>query len=191
MTRNNIQKSVVLMPAYLVQALKANGMMLNDLEQMMITEEVPTVRLSKLSKYDLVDMYTANSKLISKLIPNYRSYGKSAGHEYMEYKLWSYLYDTVSLDKNKLYTELISNLKDTSSILMSDGNDERYSFDKQEQTLFVILHSGFSDIVTGRDNSLRETFVRELVDEMFKVYGERAVINNGIVRSFISGVINK
>lgn len=185
---HNINKtSVVFIPNYLVAALKANGISLSELEAFAMAGVDIKDTLGRLSVYDLIDLYTANDQLFRVIIGSKFNEGQVAG--YVEDNLYSYLYDRINIDKKQNYLNLITNLNTNISILVSDNNNELYTFEICEHTLFVILHTGFGDLIVGNNNEKREAFNKELVDKVFRVYGEQAGNINSVTKMFIGKVM--
>ena len=185
---NNINDtSIVFIPNYIVAALKANGITLSDLESLAMNNVEISSTLGKLSKYDLLDLYVANDRLFKDIIGVPNDNGQVTN--YINYELYSYVLDSHDLNSNKAYTDIIRNLSTGTSILMSDNNNEQFTFETGEHTLFVILHTGFSDLRVGNDNEKREAFTRELLDKVYKAYGEQAGNINIITRAFIGSTM--
>ena len=176
------EKKVMFIPHYIVTAMKANKITFKDLE-VVANNDVGMFDLFKnISKYDLIDLYIANTKLAGNLLYS-RQLFNNIIYSLEDIIGYDYIRDN---DNNTKYLEFINNLSSKSSILMSDNNNkELYSFEVLDSMLIVILHNGFTDMVIGNGNNDKETFLKKLVDKVFQSYGEREGISNTVTKAFI------
>jgi len=178
-------KSVVFIPSYTETVLTANGISLDQLELTMLTKDDNSIRnmFSKLSAYDLAELYVANAEL-NKILFNIVDYSNNM--DLINYGIYSYLYDRIDMsvsNLNIMLKDMINNLSSSGTILVSE---ESYSFKIYEQTIFVILHNNFSDIIVSRDKEKIIAFNKKLVDVIFKSFGEKEALKHPYIKSYVS-----
>ena len=181
-------KNVLFMPNYIIQGLNAQGVSLGLFENILIEatndERVFELLEDKLSKNDILDFYLVNMYM-SNYILGEDDHGSI--HDFIKYGIlykYGLAYDAPLLKKR--YTDILNNLLSKKSIYMSENDDEsKYTLSVQENTIFVILHDGFSDLLFNSDSSEKEIFVKTLINKMFNVFGEEATLKTSIFKAYI------
>lgn len=178
--------SIVFIPHYFIPLLEANGMSLDTLDKLVFdtnNSKDISKKLNDISKYDLSTLYILNAGIRKRLNMNtYPLHGLAA---YIDESLYGEIYPYVHNERNEALVNAFNTLRDTDSILVSD-NKNAYSFDARDNTLFVILHSGFENTVAPTSQSLRRAFVKDLTNKMFTAYGETIASNSNVISAVIA-----
>jgi hypothetical protein len=207
--------SVAFMPDYIVTALKAKGIGLEDIDALASgcydhtkenkdiinyrTERDKVERLNdilskNISKNDIVDMILANRLLTTHLLSKYFwEVRNNAGvSQYIRSelpRLTDWMDSQEKLNEFKLlYADKNINIE---AINMSKDNNEEnvWEFKQTENTLFVVLRSGFTNfIVYPGLEKFKDDFIMLIVNYMFKVYGEQETTRNGVFQTFIKKI---
>jgi len=183
-----MNKSVVLIPDWVESSLMANDIDLRKLAEYghagAYNEFIKLA--SGVSVYDLAELYVANDKLYRKL---FGAYNTDTMGQFININIWSYVTNKLNVDKenDKLYIDLLNNLNN-GTILVSDTNvvnKPTYSFKQHDNTLFVVLHNGFSNFaVTGKEVN-KDIFIRDLIDKMFEIFGEYDAVTHSITEKYV------
>ena len=84
-------------------------------------------------------------------------------------------------DKSKDVIELTEILSNNNEINMSTTdnvtNRQDFAIEVCENTVFIILKSGFTNYILKNELSYKNVFMEILIEELFKYFGERRVIN--------------
>ena len=181
-------KNVVFIPNYIVQGLAAQGVSLGLFEDILIqatdNSEVFDLLKDKLSNNDILDLYLTNMYMTNSIIGEDNN---GTLHDFIRYTL----IDKVGLEGDtellkQRYVVILNNLLSKKSIYMSENDEEsRYTLSVKENTIFVILHDGFSDLLYNSDSSEKEIFVKTLINKMFAVFGEEDTLSKGMFRAYI------
>lgn len=151
--------------------------------------------IKNMSKMDILDLITANDIFFENILDIRRVRYKNENDRHIG--TFNYVYNALpealhyNLDsKQKL--DLISHYQnkdvDLNTIIMSrDTNTDSvvWSMVVTENTLFIVMHPGFSNFIVYNNLKFKEYFVTRLVDCLFKMFGEDAVVNHRIFKSFI------
>jgi len=195
-------KNVIFLPNYIVSVLRAHNMTLSDFENIMIYSnnkpELTKTLLDKMSKYDLMDFYVSNMVLNNALLgeDNHGSF-----HNAIKWDISDIINDELQVDNLKTtpytvmrerYKDVINNLSDTECILMSSNNEnETFTFETSEQTLFVILHNGFTDLTVKSNRTVLHDFMRVLVNKMFNVFGDEHTMSHSLFKAYLKSCLIK
>lgn len=92
------------------------------------------------------------------------------------------IYDnTYNSDKTKDVIELTEILSNNNEINMSTTdnvtNRQDFAIEVCENSVFIILKSGFTNYILKNELSYKNVFMEILIEELFKYFGERRVIN--------------
>jgi len=180
-------KNVLFMPNYIIQGLNAQGVSLSLFENILIeaTDDIKVFELleDKLSRNDILDFYLVNMYIMNYLLGE-DNHGST--HDFIKYDiLYKYGLGNDRKLLKKRYTDILNNLLSKKSIYMSENDDEsKYTLSVQQNTIFVILHDGFSDLLFNSGSSEKEIFVKTLINKMFDVFGEEATLKTGIFKSY-------
>ena len=84
-------------------------------------------------------------------------------------------------DKSKDVIELTEILSNNNEINMSTTdnvtNRQDFAIEVCENSVFIILKSGFTNYILKNELSYKNVFMEILIEELFKYFGERRVIN--------------
>jgi len=194
-------KNVIFLPNYIVSALKAHNMTLSDFENIMIYSvdkpELIKTLLDKMSKYDLMDFYVSNMVLNNALFGE-DSHGSF--HDAIKWEIPAIIEKELHVNRLKTtpynemrerYKDVINNLSDSKCILMSSNNEnEPFTFETSEQTLFVILHNGFTDLTVKGNRTVLHDFMRVLVNKMFNVFGDEHTMSHSLYKAYLKSCLN-
>ena len=183
-------KNVIFLPNYTVANLLANDITLSDFENALLyaTEGYRNLKtiLEKVSKYDIADMYVCN------MVLNNSAFGEDSHgsmHDAIKWGIPNFLESELYMSYKELtsrYKDVINNLLSKECILLSD-NDEKvnYTFDVQENTIFVIIHNGFTDLVVRGNSEMKHEFMHVLINKMFNVFGEEQTLAHSYTKAFL------
>lgn len=181
-------KNLLFISNYIVQGLASQDVSLglfNDiLTQATDDANVFDLLQVKLSKNDILDFYLVNMNMTNYIMGE-DNHGTV--HDFIKYDL---LYKNgLESDRTALkerYTAVLNNLLSKKSIYMSENDEESsYTLSVQENTIFVILHDGFSDLLYNSDSVEKEIFVKTLINKMFNVFGEEATLRTAMFKAYI------
>ena len=89
--------------------------------------------------------------------------------------------NTYNSDKSKDVIELTEILSNNNEINMSTTdnvtNRQDFAIEVCENSVFIILKSGFTNYILKNELSYKNVFMEILIEELFKYFGERRVIN--------------
>jgi hypothetical protein len=155
--------------------------------------------IKNISKNDLIDLVAANEFFIRYLLPIDKStilkpsqnlYGvdKLIKNELLDTDQCTQGYDLIDSRVHELIYHYRNKNIDLQNIIMSrDKNtvDTVWTTVVCDNTLFVIMHSGFTEFVDSINIQYQYYFVERIIDCLFKEFGEHAVINSMYFKSFI------
>lgn len=92
--------------------------------------------------------------------------------------------NTYNSDKSQDVIELSEILSNNNEINMSTTdnvtNRQDFTIEVCENIVFIILKSGFTNYILKNQLSFKNVFMEIMIEELFKYFGERRVINNWI-----------
>jgi hypothetical protein len=195
--------SVVVLPSYISKALESDGTRLTELAAIatnvtgrwddMNGEEVSINILDKikdtLSLYDMNTLVIANTAVL-KYIAGTTAADMGGLSWVIDNKINDYLYSkgANNTTDNSGFMDLINDLRLTNTNSMSELKNNGYEFMMADRTIFVILHEGFSNIVIDGDKVNKEKLLLELVNYMFKSFGEDIVHRTRIFKQYLKTV---
>lgn len=150
---------------------------------------------ANISKNDIKDIMIANS-VLNKLLytDNYHSFDGGNDRKFgTELIFCSELYGVVSSsstkDEEADFISLYSNPEiDINTIIMSrDKNVENtlWSTVVTENTIFIVLHSGFTNFMTYNNLEFRKHFASCVLDYIVKYFNEDTAVKGRVFKSFI------
>ena len=162
-------------PDFLYKTLRANKLTLSNI----VSESggFSTNILKKLRETFTnrdFSMLVAGQELLNEVLKN------SDGT--LENDIYYDVYDnTYNSDKSKDVIELTEILSNNNEINMSTTdnvtNRQDFAIEVCENTVFIILKSGFTNYILKNELSYKNVFMEILIEELFKYFGERRVIN--------------
>ena len=179
--------SVVYIPSYIVTALENERVTLNEIaslwsglsgddsgmRQLFETTKMIHDRISDiLSKHDLTT-FARLTTVLSTHMYGYNLRGNAMGHNAI-----NYIMDISESNHNPdiLLRDILNehNGNNTMSVNINDV----VKFRKTDNTLFVILHDGSSKFFINNTNEYRREFDHILINNMFGLFGEDAVLQS-------------
>ena len=162
-------------PDFLYKTLRANKLTLSNI----VSESggFSTNILKKLRETFTnrdFSMLVAGQELLNEVLKN------SDGT--LENDIYYDVYDnTYNSDKSKDVIELTEILSNNNEINMSTTdnvtNRQDFTIEVCENIVFIILKSGFTNYILKNELSYKNVFMEILIEELFKYFGERRVIN--------------
>jgi hypothetical protein len=194
--------SIVMMPDYLSNTtLPAAGITLEVLDKSVgnfTTGEgrdrypyLNKVFSEKISTNDISDLLAANKLLTSYLLPQvdkmeYRGELSGVGSYIVdELKYATSIYNNIDVND---FIRLYSNPKiDLNTIIMNGDNDHKgiFEFQVTDNTVFIILHSGFTNFILFNISSFKPYFLNRLMSCLVNAFGEETVLNSNFLKSYI------
>ena len=185
-TRTN-KPAVIFIPAYIYDVIGFDT--LTDLANIAnplgvrsyihTEDEVKRIRdilNAKISKYDLSTMINFNINLSKYLGITWKDLSTGLG-VFIEDNFW---YENNATD----FIDTINLLRTTSS--MSDNtNDESYTFTSGDNTLFVILHDGFSNNVIDSKVGI-QSFTKDIINSMFSKFNDEQVYDHALFKKLLT-----
>ena len=205
--------SIVFLPDYTVKAFKNAGVTLEEiavLGNLYYTDQarefstwsiendkfnfMDTKLKKRMAVSDLVEIAIINNYLYQQLLGHTRNRDvRPVGtidfvNDLSNFSKWG---SGIAFDKHTVITDFINNYKnldkDVSSILVSGNKEEAIcSYETYENTVFVILHEGFTNLVIGNDNTLVKQFSIKLMDYVFNRLGEDVTLKSSLLRMFMN-----
>lgn len=181
---NNL--SVVFLPDYLIPTFKAVGLGLSEIDQLFNNNEesyearnqkVKTI-LENISKKDISDLSIANSLMdqyfLGRNNDGYRA--RDINRNFVdrltdELGLWYY-------NDSKEFNDFVNYYADGTIIMSGDSVDKTYEFVTHSNTLFIVLHRGFTNFITCNNLEFIEHFNNLLLKHLLVNFGEEVVYNN-------------
>lgn len=189
---------VVFIPDYTVTALKASGLTLEAMNKLVIASNAKDSdgqRLADLlggiSLTDIEDTILVNRILINILFkisyPEITSLALGLIHG-LEIAMYSKKNTYVISDDKKydLLNIYFNKNIDNDSILVSEDKNEVFTLVNTGDTLFVVLHDGFTNFIVNNDTEVQAEFLNSLMDYMFTKLGRERVYNSELFSKFIA-----
>jgi len=176
------QKEMIYIPDYIVKTLELYDFSLEKLYDIIANETIVKddvvidKLLTMLTKSDIGVLVQLNKRMNKFLkITN----GRVA--------LGSLMDTFFSFDYNYLKDNEILELFNSKKInlLMSNENNDSYTFKTIGNTIFVVVHTGFTDFIIYNDLLVKNKYVQDLLDYMINVFGED-VVKEEIFRLYFS-----
>lgn len=200
---NNDDVKVVFIADYTLKSFNANGITIDDLARYnndIAENKIPESfgnKILSMSKYDVGDYIVANIELPMHLFSIYE-YDTPLLDFFYGYAYGSKIKDINTFFKSEERVEhlnkLLNDLKYTNSNVFIDDNKrcihDTFSLEIRENTIFVILHNGFSDFIVNSDTSELGLFVKMLVGKMFEVFGEKATLRHSFYSYYVKNIMN-
>lgn len=213
--KTNDNGGVVFLPDYTVKAFKNAGITLEEiatLGKMYYTSESREFNTNKnesgkfnfliekikntMSVSDVAEIDIINEFLYETILgANYNRDNSIDGTTLFIKSLSNFIkYDSsMAYDNKTIINDFINNYtyleKDIESILVSENNkDEICTYEVQQNTVFVIIHEGFANMVLGTYSSkkLAKQYSIILMDYMFKNLGEDVTMKTPLLRMFMN-----
>lgn len=154
--------------------------------------------IKNISKNDIADLVAANDIFTKYLLPidklitlkpsqNFSGVGSLVRNELLEDIPFAQGYDLVNSRLSELIYHYRNKEIDLQHIIMSrDKNTDNtvWSTEVCDNTLFVIMHSGFTEFIDSLNKEFPNYFVERLIDCLITAFGEPAVTNSMYFKSF-------
>jgi hypothetical protein len=198
--KNTKPVSVAMIPDYLAKTLPAVGITFEQLDKITSVETstlsnnenvklLNAMFLDRVSKADLIDLKLANIMLRDHILPSKSDYSvRDRGLGMYITDELSYaaeLYTSYSI--NDFITFYSNRDVDINAIILSEDDSYKKVFEFQvtDNTVFVILHSGFTNFLVYNSNAFKVYFLNKLMDCVFNAFGEETVYQTDLFKSFI------
>lgn len=159
----------------------------------------------KVSKNDIIDLLMANRLLNSHLLPEVVGEPlevKSNTGEVLKQPDFNGLagfikndlsfYMGITYDMYKYESEFISlymnNKININTIIMNEDNDsykQLFELKVTDNTVYVILHSGFTNFIPYSVYEFKSYFLKKLMNCVVNAFGEETVFNSGFFKSYL------
>jgi len=182
-------KGVVFIPKYIVDALNNSGLTLDMLDRKFnsINKGNKIINIDELigdlSNYDFKTWVNLDSYLTYKLFKNidFRKQDNLSKTIF-----WSFIPDNNRLSEVETLNLFYS--KNLNLLLSNVNNEKTYSLEVTDNNIFVVVHSGFTDMVIDNDLKGKKEFLTNLMNKMFDFYGEEEMLQNVFFKSFILSI---
>lgn len=172
--------SVVFMPDYLIPTLKNAGLGFSELNQLMSNKdlydnnEVVRKVAKMVSKNDLQDLVGIN-KLLSSYFFGEKYLGSSPVNNFIN----TLKYETNNYaDDENGYKDLINFYYDSTIIMSGDSDIKTFEFNTQSNTLFIVLHKGFTNFISLNNLEFVSKFNNLMFKHLLVNFGESTVYEN-------------
>lgn len=187
--------SIAMIPDYLAKTLPAVGITFEQLDKLTSVEKayenkdlLNTMFLDKVSRTDIQDLILANIMLNDHILPSRDGIYLDKGlNKYIvdDLKYAADLYTTYTI--NDFITSYSSKDVDINTIIVSEDDNHKQVFEFRitDNTVFVILHSGFTNFLVYNSNEFKVYFLNKLMDCVFNAFGEETVYQTALFKCFI------
>jgi len=191
---------IVFIPDYILTTLEANKITLSSIDSLArsysdtkdhrIMDNFKESISNKLSVTDLTDIVTTNN-IVYKALFNMNRYKKD-GHtsdfllnacDYAVMDKSSYSYN-LNKEELEVLNILIDPNKEIDTIIVSGDKNEIYSTVVTDNTLFVVLHEGFGNVLIRNDYD-KSTVLKGLIDYTIKSFSYERIKYTNILKQFI------
>lgn len=181
---NNFE--IVCIPDYLVKTLKSNNITLDDLDSKCNTSEdnivyYENLLLNTISLRDLMDLISSNTFFDNIIINKMSIYFSQPLHRLLDKLHYSNAMPSLK-DSLNSFISLFSN---NNTIIMSEYN-KLYEYYVTQNTLFIIVHEGFTNFTLYSDADFKNFFIDELLVKLISTYGEKRVYANETFKQFFN-----
>lgn len=187
--------SVVLIPDYLAKTLPAVGITFEQLDKTTSFGDTNSFNFlnkmftERVSKADIKDLLVANYLLRDMIMPNIDgdSYNDRGVFRYIVNEL-RYAAELYSIYPFQDFIFTYSNADvDINTIIVSEDDIHKqvFEFRVTDNTVFVILHSGFTNFLVHNSIDFKQYFLSKLMDCTFNAFGEESVYQTTFFKSFI------
>lgn len=190
---NNI--SLVFIPDYLVPTFKSVGLSLENIDQVFNRSgnnddklKIKTI-LERISKRDITDLSIANKLCNGHFLGAYNTrYSSTDTVSKFIDSLQDELGQWINKDDQE-FKDFINYYSDNSNIMSGDNVTLTFDLVTHSNTLFVVLHKGFTNFISYNNLEFIEQFNNLLFKHLLINFGENVVYNNSFLfKSFLKQI---
>jgi hypothetical protein len=169
---------VVLVPDYLVTALGNDSMLTIGAINSMQDHDIEKSPLSdivgkKISKMDMTAMVAINNLMYNRI-------GDTVYHHKSNF--YRYLNRNSGYDTSSALTDLLNHYSNDNT--MSESTNDCFELMVAGNTMFVILHNGFSSNILDCNNGLNN-LIEKVINSMFSNFSDESVFTNAWFKKFL------